>query len=159
MKVLDLFCRRDHAFEGWFASEDDFQNQLARGLVQCPMCGDAGVRKGLSAPRLNLGARGADAPAPQPGSSLEPAAATAATTAPVASMQQAAWLQLARQIMQRTEDVGERFAQEARRMHYGEAEERGIRGQATAQQTMELLEEGIAVLPLPLPDAAKETLQ
>jgi hypothetical protein len=159
MKVLDLFCRRDHAFEGWFASEDDFQNQLARGLVQCPMCGDAGVRKGLSAPRLNLGARGADAPAPQPGSGQEPAAAPIATTAPVASMQQAAWLQLARQIMQRTEDVGERFAQEARRMHYGEAEERGIRGQATAQQTMELLEEGIAVLPLPLPDAAKETLQ
>ena len=155
MKVLDLFCRRDHAFEGWFASEDDFQNQLARGLVQCPMCGDAGVRKGLSAPRLNLGARGVDAPAPQPGSSQEPAA----PTAPVASMQQAAWLQLARQIMQRTEDVGDRFAQEARRMHYGEAEERGIRGQATAQQTMELLEEGIAVLPLPLPDAAKETLQ
>jgi hypothetical protein len=152
MKVLDLFCRRDHAFEGWFASEDDFQNQLARGLVQCPMCGDAGVRKGLSAPRLNLGARGADTPAPQPGSGQEPAPTT--TTAPVASMQQAAWLQLARQIMQRTEDVGERFAQEARRMHYGEAEERGIRGQATAQQTMELLEEGIAVLPLPLPDAA-----
>lgn len=72
---------------------------------------------------------------------------------------QAAWLQAARQIMARTEDVGSRFADEARRMHYGEVEERAIRGRATAQETSELLDEGIAVLPLPLPDAAKETLQ
>ena len=54
MKVLDLFCADDHAFEGWFGSEDDFQSQLARGLVQCPLCGNAHIRKGLSAPRLNL---------------------------------------------------------------------------------------------------------
>lgn len=61
--------------------------------------------------------------------------------------------------MARTEDVGHRFAAEARRMHYGEVEERAIRGQATLQETTELLDEGIAVLPLPLPEAAKETLQ
>ncbi|HCL87748.1 MAG TPA: DUF1178 domain-containing protein, partial [Comamonadaceae bacterium] len=72
---------------------------------------------------------------------------------------QAAWLQLSRRIIANTEDVGTRFAQEARRMHHGEIEERGIRGQATAQEAAQLLDEGIAVLPLALPAAAKESLQ
>ncbi len=61
MKVLDLQCSAQHRFEGWFASEDDFQGQLARGLVECPMCGDTAVAKKLSAPRLNLGRRAAAA--------------------------------------------------------------------------------------------------
>lgn len=154
MKVLDLFCAHDHAFEGWFASEEDFQDQLARGLVQCPLCGDAGVRKGLSAPRLNLGSAAATCAAPE-GTADAPAAGVDA--APPLAAVQAAWLRLARQAMQHTEDVGTRFADEARRMHHGEIEERGIRGQATLQQTADLLREGIAVLPLP--DMAKETLQ
>ena len=72
---------------------------------------------------------------------------------------QAAWLQWARQVVAQTEDVGDRFAQEARRIHYGESEERAIRGRATPEQTAELLEEGVAVMPLLLPDSAKETLQ
>ena len=71
---------------------------------------------------------------------------------------QAAWLAMVRRVMAQTEDVGDRFASEARRMHYGETEERGIRGQATPQETAELLDEGIAVLPLALPQAAKEPL-
>jgi len=72
---------------------------------------------------------------------------------------QAAWMHLVRQVMARTEDVGERFAEEARRMHYGETEDRGIRGQATPAETEALLEEGIAVMPLPLPPGFKGTLQ
>ena len=56
MKVLNLQCAHQHGFEGWFASEDDFQSQLSRGLVECPMCGDTGIIKMLTAPRLNLGA-------------------------------------------------------------------------------------------------------
>jgi hypothetical protein len=72
---------------------------------------------------------------------------------------QAAWLDIARKIVASTEDVGGRFAEEARRMHHGEVQERAIRGQATAEEAVELLEEGIAVLPLALPAAAKETLQ
>lgn len=146
MKVLDLHCAGGHAFEGWFASEDDFQSQLQRSLLQCPLCGSAEVRKGLSAPRLNLGAKAAASPS----ADVPPPAQQAA---------QAAWLRLARKVMAETEDVGARFAQEARRMHYGETEERAIRGQSSMQETMQLLEEGIAVLPLPLPEAAKETLQ
>ncbi|MFT4241471.1 MAG: DUF1178 family protein [Acidovorax sp.] len=152
MKVLDLQCRQGHVFEGWFASEDDFQGQRQRGLVQCPLCADSHIEKRLSAPRLNLGAAEPEATAPV---SVPAPAGAAVLPAPL----QAAWLELARKIVAQTEDVGTRFAEEARRMHHGETEERAIRGQATPDETLELLEEGIAVLPLPLPAAAKETLQ
>lgn len=147
MKVLNLQCSHAHGFEGWFASEDDFQGQLARGLVECPMCGDAQVTKMPSAPRLNLGAAEPQAPAKQE-----------VVSAPDAQLQ-AAWLQMVRQVMANTEDVGERFAEEARKIHYGESEERGIRGQATREETEALLEEGIGVLPLPLPKGLKGPLQ
>jgi len=147
MKVLDLQCAHGHGFEGWFASHEDFESQLARGLVECPVCGDKAIAKQLSAPRLNLGAAKA------------PAAAATAPETHVAVPQQARWLQAVRELMAKTEDVGERFAEEARRMHYGEAEERGIRGQATPEQAQALAEEGIPVVQLPIPDALKETLQ
>lgn len=152
MKVLDLQCPASHVFEGWFASEDDFQGQLQRGLVECPVCGDKHITKKLSAPRLNLGAGEPEAPvAAQP-----PAAgATALTPATL----QAAYMKAVRHVLANTEDVGERFAQEARKMHYGETEERGIRGQASAQETMELLDEGIEILPLPVPKGLKGPLQ
>jgi len=152
MKVLDLQCTDGHVFEGWFASEDDFQGQLGRGLVECPVCGDTHVTKRLSAPRLNLGAARA----------VEGAARQAVATGPDASMQaalQAAWLKAVSHVMAHTEDVGERFAEEARRIHYGETSERGIRGQATREETQALLEEGISVMPLPVPKALKGPLQ
>ena len=163
MKVLDLQCRQGHVFEGWFGSEDDFQGQKQRGLVQCPLCGDDHIEKRLSAPRLNLGAR---APAAAEATAPAHSTATAGAQGPASSdaamlppALQAAWLALARKVVANTEDVGERFAQEARRMHHGEVEERAIRGKATPDEAVQLLEEGIAVMPLPLPVAAKETLQ
>ena len=149
MKVLNLHCGQGHVFEGWFAGEDDFQAQLGQGLLECPMCGTHEVRKALSAPRLNLGAR---APASPPSNEAAPASAPGAAL-------QAAWLSAARRIMAESEDVGARFAEEARRMHYGEASQRAIRGQASLEETAQLLDEGIAVVPLPLPAATKETLQ
>ncbi len=142
MKVLNLQCSHSHDFEGWFASEDDFQGQLARGLVECPMCGDTAVSKMLSAPRLNLGAA-APAEPRQDVVSVPP------------NELQVAWLKMVRHVMANTDDVGERFAEEARRIHYGETEERGIRGQASVEETEALLEEGIGVLPLPIPKALK----
>jgi len=144
VKVLDLHCSRHHGFEGWFASEDDFQAQLARGQVECPLCGDTAIGKKPSAPRLNLGAT-------QPGARQE---VKEVVNMPDASLQ-AAWLKMVRHVMANTDDVGERFAEEARRIHYGETGERGIRGQASREETEALLEEGIGVLPLPMPKALK----
>jgi len=145
MKVLNLQCSQQHSFEGWFGSEAEFQDQLARGLVECPLCGDASVTKMLSAPRLNLG------------SGKEPQRQDV-VAAPDATVQ-AAWMKMVRHVMANTEDVGARFPEEARRMHYGETEERGIRGQASPEETQALVEEGIGVLPLPIPKALKEPLQ
>lgn len=146
MKVLNLQCSHRHGFEGWFASEDDFQGQLGRGLVECPICGDTAVTKMLSAPRLNFGA-------PAPAQSRQEVASVSETEL------QAAWLKMVRHVMANTDDVGERFPEEARRIHYGETEQRGIRGQASPEETEALLEEGIGVLPLPIPKALKGPLQ
>jgi hypothetical protein len=177
MKVLDLKCAGQHVFEGWFASEDDFQSQLGRGLVQCPMCGDAAISKQLSAPRLNLGATpppSSAAKAPAVADAAAPAGASAtgrelvpAGAAPALSAQdlqdmqavQADWLKMARHVMANTDDVGSHFAEVARQMHYGETDERSIRGQTSREEAVALLEEGISVMPLPIPDALKGPLQ
>lgn len=154
MKVLSLRCAQSHTFEGWFASGEAFETQLASGLVECPMCGDHVITKLLSAPRLNLGASREES------SRADTAKQdSAVSTSDTMQQAQAAWLKMARHVMANTEDVGDRFADEARRIHYGETEERGIRGQATRAQTEELIDEGIAVLPLPASAALKETLQ
>lgn len=152
MKVLDLQCSQGHAFEGWFASEADFLAQQERQLVSCPICADTGVAKLPSAPRLNLGA------APDADAQAKPGEGRPVASLPAPALQ-AAWLQMVRRVLAETEDVGGRFAEEARRIHYGEAPERGIRGQASREQTEELLEEGIAVMPLPLPEGMDGPLQ
>jgi hypothetical protein len=149
MKVLDLQCQHQHLFEGWFANEDDFLQQREQAMIECPVCGDASISKRLSAPRLHLGAARSE-PAP---------AQDAPTNIASAQSLQTAWMMLTRSILANTDDVGSRFAEEARKIHYGEVPERGIRGHATADETDALIEEGIAVLPLPLPDALKGQLQ
>jgi len=154
MKVLDLQCPHRHLFEGWFASEEDFSSQLERGLIACPMCGDTTIAKMLSAPRLNLGSTRVEA-APR----HEVREVQEVVSGGTEQALQAAWLQVTRRIMAQTDDVGTRFAEEARKIHYGETPERGIRGQASHEETQALIDEGIAVMPLPLPEALKEPLQ
>jgi hypothetical protein len=149
MKVLDLQCRHLHVFEGWFASEEDFLNQRGSGMIECPVCSDTSITKQLSAPRLNLASGRVDTPA------IQDLVATTGTD----QVLQSAWMAVARRIMASTDDVGERFAEEARKIHYGETKERGIRGQATRAETEALIEEGIAVMPLLLPEALKGSLQ
>lgn len=151
MKVLNLQCEHGHDFEGWFGSEDDFQQQLERGLIACPVCGHSGVRKMLSAPRLNLGSP-AMPEAPAQGE-------VALGHATPGSGLQARWLRALRELVAQSEDVGERFADQARAMHHGEIEQRNIRGKATPEVARELIEEGIEVMPLPALPAVKETLQ
>lgn len=148
MKVLDLRCSNGHGFEGWFASEEDYQSQNGRGLVECPLCADRVVSRMPSAPRLNLSGARESAPAP-----AEP------SPAPAKPDVHALWLQAVRHVLANTEDVGSRFAEEARRIHYGESEQRNIRGQASAEEAQALEEEGIEIAVLPVPDALKDPLQ
>ena len=146
MKVLDLRCGAGHGFEGWFASEDDYASQRERGLLDCPVCGNADVMRLPSAPRLNLS--GARAPE---------AAATAPTAAPVAMADPqspgmpavARFVEAVAELLKNTQDVGPRFAEEARRIHYGESEAKAIRGQATREERDELADEGIEFFALP----------
>ncbi len=174
MKVLDLQCRQGHSFEGWFASQDDYDAQRGRGLVTCPVCNDSEITKMLSAPRLNLGHGTApvSTPSDSPSGSAAPtpirvelaADATTSPDAPAVSSEalqhmQAAMMKMVRHVMANTEDVGGRFAEEARKIHYGEREERNIRGQATREETEALLDEGIDVLPLLVPESLKGPLQ
>ena len=146
MKVLNLRCGRQHDYEGWFASEDDFVAQSESRAVACPLCGDTMVTRLPTAPRLNV--------------SRHAAVGSVPAAAPTSEMTlQSQWLRAVRQVMNNTEDVGERFPEEARRIHYGEVEERGIRGKASKEDADALREEGIEVMALPIPDAAKGPIQ
>lgn len=153
MKVLDLRCCRDHRFEGWFGSEEDFVSQGRRGLLQCPLCGDKSITRLPSAPRLNVS--GVRDPVVQ----AEPLAPAQATEVGMSHTMPAVWLRAVQHVLATTVDVGDRFADEARRIHYGEADERPIRGQATPEQAEALRDEGIEVIALPLPAALKGPVQ
>ncbi|CAM3512696.1 Regulatory protein FmdB Zinc ribbon domain-containing protein [Bordetella sputigena] len=148
MKVFDLQCdEQGHLFEGWFASHENYDEQQARGLVSCPICGANKVSKRLSAPRLNVSHLKAAKAAPQPPAQSAPAAA-AGEPADMARLQ-AAILQQVRDMVRKAENVGPRFAEEARRIHEGEADERPIRGTSTPEERQALAEEGIDFLALP----------
>jgi hypothetical protein len=164
MKVFDLACEHDHAFEGWFGSAQDYDTQLARHLIECPMCGSSRIRRTPSAPRLNLSGAGERPSAnrsigeqglvPQPSVGGEPSAVSLDSRE-----LQARLIAMARKLIASTEDVGDRFAQEARRIHYNEAPERAIRGVASVQEARELADEGIDVMSVALPQSLKRPLQ
>jgi hypothetical protein len=173
MKVLDLQCRLGHSFEGWFGSQADYDAQRERSLVTCPVCNDSEITKMLSAPRLNLGHGAAPEPKQVEGSTAAGAgsspsgpadAASAAPALPDVAPEalqhmQAALMNMVRHVMANTEDVGPQFAEEARKIHYGEREARHIRGQATREETEALIDEGIEVMALPVPEHLKGPLQ
>ncbi len=135
--VLNVLCDSGHRFDGWFASSDAFRDQCERQLVLCPHCQSAAVSLLPSAPHVRRSS--ADAPVEQKGAPAPQAA--------IAAQLYQALAMVARQ----AENVGERFPEEARRIHYDEAPARNIRGQASAEETLELLDEGILVLPAPVP--------
>jgi hypothetical protein len=148
MIVFDLQCAaQNHVFEAWFGSTADYEAQRERGLVACPLCGDLDVVKAVMAPRV--AAKGNQLPAATGGESQMMAAAPAETK----EMLRAS-AEMQRQILAQSDYVGERFTDEARSIHLGEAPVRSIYGKATADQTRGLLEDGIAVAPLPLPVVA-----
>jgi hypothetical protein len=138
--VLNLCCENEHLFEGWFASAEAFASQCAQEMVACPVCGSKTISRRPSAPYVNTGAL----PAPAP---TRAAADTKPSPEAVAAL-----IAALRRAGRESEDVGDRFAEEARRIHYGEREARNIKGKASGDDIGELLEEGIMVLPLPPDD-------
>jgi hypothetical protein len=143
MVVYDLQCSAGHALEGWFRGSDDYDAQHARGLLSCPVCQTAEVLRRPTAARIG---RGIDVTTP----------VAAPTTGATIQPPPVAMARALREFVERHfEDVGSRFASEARRIHYGEAEERNIRGAASVDEVRELHDEGIDVRPLPLPDPEK----
>ncbi|OKL44807.1 DUF1178 family protein [Pseudovibrio exalbescens] len=173
-----LVCDSGHRFDGWFRNSADFEAQVQRGLVACPICESTKVSKGLMSPNVSTSRTRSKAeaeaqaaretatavPSQEASASASPATGAAAVPATAGAAPQPnmalnsekmrelvdAIRSFRKQVTENAENVGDRFAEEARKMHYGEAEERGIYGQASVDDARELLEEGIDVLPLPV---------
>ena len=140
MIVFELICAEHHRFEGWFASNEDFSAQKKGRLLTCPLCGGESVEK---LPTARIGKAEA---APAVSANGGPPAVQAG-----AKVARAALNELIDYVLLHTEDVGVRFADEARRIHQEQAPRRDIRGTATREEAKELLDEGIPVMPLPIP--------
>ena len=141
MIVFELICPKHHRFEGWFASSGDFDSQQERGLLSCPNCGHAGIKK-LPTAKIRKSAEVVVMREPEKDGGKQ---------LPVATMPNATLNQLIDYVLANSEDVGGQFAAEARRIFRSEAPNRNIRGVASRQETEELLEEGVPVMPLPVP--------
>ena len=152
MIVFDLDCAEGHRFEGWFRSHEDFVEQQGAGVIACPECGSSEVKKALSAPHI---AHGDDEAAMALGGESRPEGpvpqALGAPDLPpdLARELETVFAKVRRHVEAHCDYVGERFAEEARRIHYGETPRRGIYGEASPHETAELLDEGIEVMPLP----------
>ncbi|MDI4237084.1 DUF1178 family protein [Bradyrhizobium sp. 31Argb] len=149
----NLRCERGHAFESWFQSSSAYDSQVRRKLVACPTCGTSTVEKAIMAPQI-VGKKGREAAAPAPAE--QPAAAPAESTPLMMAQERelrAKLKELRDHIVQNADNVGDRFPNEARKMHYGDIEHRPIYGEASPEEARSLIEEGVEVSPLPvLPD-------
>jgi len=146
MIVFDLHCKDEHRFEGWFRSARDFASQKKRGLFSCPVCGSGEIRRALSAPRLNMGAAEPARPRQDPAQKTPDMEGKDAF-----AVAQMLYSRMLDEILTKSEDVGERFPDEARKIFYQESAGRAIRGQASREEHEALVEEGIPVARVPLP--------
>jgi hypothetical protein len=155
-----LACSKGHIFESWFSNSDAYDKQARRGLVECPVCGDTKVEKALMAPKLSgtrkRGRAALPAPAPTPAADVTPSAEATAPVAMISPQEQefrTKLKELRDHLTRNADNVGKKFPEEARKMHYGETEHRSIYGEASLQDAKDLHDEGIEVHPLPtLPD-------
>ncbi|MBU3541550.1 DUF1178 family protein [Polynucleobacter sp. UB-Tiil-W10] len=161
MKVYNLACPLDHRFEGWFASEEDCLAQQDKGMLACPVCDSTEITRMPSAPHIGKSSSTELAVSkPEPSNpSGDVVALTGNDHSNLEAQVQAAFLKGMRELMGRSEDVGDSFADEARKIHYKESPERSIRGQTTLDEAESLREEGIEVLAMPMLPAFKNTLQ
>jgi hypothetical protein len=156
----NLVCAKGHEFESWFAGSAAYDRQAKRGLVECPICGSAKVGKALMTPRLARSGKSSPAApeiaAPETAAPHAPASGAAAPVAvisPQAQELRTKLKELREHLVKNADNVGQRFPEEARKMHYGEKEHRSIYGTASPDDARALHEEGIAFAPLPvLPD-------
>jgi hypothetical protein len=152
-----LRCDRGHAFESWFQSSSAYESQEKRKLVNCPACGSAKVERAIMAPQI-VSKKGREAAAPAPAPAPAPAGDVAAPASTPLLMAQERELraklkELRDHIVKNADNVGERFPNEARKMHYGDIEHRPIYGEASPDEARALIDEGVEVSPLPvLPD-------
>jgi hypothetical protein len=154
---FSLQCDNDHSFEGWFASNDAFDAQVKRGLLDCPFCGNTKIEKALMAPNVRTSKRGSIVIENTAENSVAPSTEIAAPEPVVLAPEQAEILgklqELSRKIRATTENVGKEFAEEARKIHFGEVKPRAIYGEATSDDVQSLIEDGVAIAPLaPLPE-------
>lgn len=143
MIVYDLKCSSGHRFEGWFSSAEDFIGQKERSLLSCPSCSDAQVERMPSATRINVGAVERPKP-PVPAEGKDPFA-----------IAQMLYSNMLNELLTKSEDVGNRFPEEARRIYYEETPARAIRGIATQEEHEEMVDEGIPIARLPVPPAGR----
>ena len=154
----NLRCERGHAFESWFQSSAAYESQEKRKLVNCPACGSAKVERAIMAPQIvSKKGRDRDKEAPVPVAAAAPADTTASASTPLLMAQErelrAKLKELRDHIVKNADNVGERFPNEARKMHYGDIEHRPIYGEASPEEARSLIDEGVEVSPLPvLPD-------
>ncbi len=149
MIVFDLRCAHGHVFEAWFGSSGDYADQKQRGLLSCPMCGDAGIEKAVMAP--NVTAKGNSRPET---ASVPMAANTNAPSDHSPAEVKAMLAMLARAqsaMLEQSEWVGRDFADKARAMHLGETDKISIHGEVSGEQAKALIDEGVPVAPLPFP--------
>jgi hypothetical protein len=146
----NLRCERGHAFESWFQSSSAYESQEKRRLVSCPACGSAKVERAIMAPQI-VSKKGRDAAPPAPAVSTE-VAAPASTPLMMAQERdlRAKLKELRDHIVRNADNVGERFPNEARKMHYGDIEHRPIYGEASPEEARSLIDEGVEVSPLPV---------
>jgi hypothetical protein len=146
MIKYSLKCRQGHEFESWFQSGVAFDEQAARGLVMCPACSSTDVTKAIMAPALSF----QNEKRPESAPALEETPAPVALLDKVQQENQAQLRALREKILTETDDVGDHFPEEARRIHDGVVPERAIHGRATLEQAKSLLQDGIGILPLPI---------
>ncbi len=152
MILYNLICDRRHTFESWFASSVAYDRQAKRGLISCPLCGSAEVEKAIMAPRLARKDKGTSVTAP-PEDQAPPAASPVAMLSPQEQEFRKKLKELRDHLTANADNVGKKFPEEARKMHYGETEHRSIYGEASPEEAKEMHEEGIEFHPLPvLPD-------
>jgi hypothetical protein len=149
-----LVCDKKHAFESWFANSEAYDKQAKRKLVTCPVCDSAKVEKALMAPRLSAKGNKRKTGKPEAMPAITPAAVPDTTAVAIASPEEKEFRtklkELRDHLVKNSDNVGQKFPEEARKMHYGETEHRSIYGEATPEEAKELIEEGVELLPLPV---------